>query len=203
MAYRPSGSCPGRGTGACKSASSSARTSAASRQPPPDIPRLPYVPCCIAASPAIRNAFRCRRQFSLCPGEQRVEMHDLVVDDGANSHATGILETHQSHYNVLCLSALEADRTERLLAHLARRVSIRDAVTCAGEWPARCGRACTAFQILRTFSGFERIEHRIGERRNRTGRAGLARALGAERIGRRRHAAIDQRDRRQGGARAA
>ena len=35
---------------------------------------------------------------------------------------------------------LEADRTERVLAHLARRVSIRDAVTCAGEWRARCAR---------------------------------------------------------------
>jgi hypothetical protein len=73
-------------------------------------------------------------------GQQGIEMHDLVVDDGANSHATGIFETHQSHYNVLCLSALEPDRTERLLAHLARRVSIRDAVTCAGEWRARCAR---------------------------------------------------------------
>ena len=43
----------------------------------------------------------------------------------------------------------------------------------------------------------QRIEHRIGQRRDRAGRAGLARALGAQRIERRRHAAIDQRDRRQ------
>jgi hypothetical protein len=102
---------------------------------------------CVDRLPRRRHRRLARRQEAghivgdaLGCGQQGIEMHDLVVDDGANSHATGIFETHQSHYNVLCLSALEPDRTERLLAHLARRVSIRDAVTCAGEWRARCAR---------------------------------------------------------------
>src|SRR3954464_12481401 len=108
-------------------------------------------------------------------------MHDLVVDDGANSHATGIFETHQSHYNVLCLSALEADRTERLLAIWRGACpSATPSRTLVNGAPDALG--CKRHFDLANVQRRERIEDRVGERRYRSGRTGLARALGSERI---------------------
>src|SRR6185295_18870873 len=43
----------------------------------------------------------------------------------------------------------------------------------------------------------QRVDHRVGHRRQRAGGAGLARALHAERIGRRRHRMVVQLDARQ------
>jgi hypothetical protein len=60
-------------------------------------------------------------------------MHDLVVVDGANSHAARALETHQSHYDVLCVFAPKASPPDFLRAPLARRDFIENGRRALGS----------------------------------------------------------------------
>jgi hypothetical protein len=82
---------------------------------------------CVDRFPRRRHRRLTRRQEgghivgdALDRGQQGVEMHDLVVDDGTDCHAAHALETHQSHYDVLCVFAPKASPPDFLRVPLVR-----------------------------------------------------------------------------------